>query len=220
MNRIFKRTKHRLHPITIRYLKMMLVKIYTNAFADDLALWAPTPEKMQENMDILNEAIQEEGLKINPKKTRVMAIERDVKRVQLIINNVSIEQMNRFTYLGAIIKNKGDCNNNILARIACTSSLLEKLRKGFLCHAEVSKATKIKVFDSVYVPRLIHDCESWTLTQRIKSKIQACKMRFLRIVNKERNTVIRSRAGVEKTVLEKIEERQHSSPRSHQDKIT
>ena len=48
---------------------------------------------------------------------------------------------------------------------------------------ELSKTAKLSVFKSILVPILTYGHESWLMTERILTQVQATKMGFLRRVN-------------------------------------
>ena len=45
---------------------------------------------------------------------------------------------------------------------------------------ELSKKAKLSIFKAVFVPILTHGHESWVMTERMRSHVQASEMRFLR----------------------------------------
>ena len=67
---------------------------------------------------------------------------------------------------------------------------------------------KLSVFKSVYIPILTYCHETWVMTERTRSRIQAAEMRFLRGVagvtrlDRIRNTSIRDSLGVEPLLLQ------------------
>lgn len=89
--------------------------------------------------------------------------------------------------------------------------LYHALNKTFITQKEVSKQTKLKVFKTVYRPVLTFGCKAWTLTNQIKSKIQANEMKFLRVTREHRigNIDIREELGIE-SILDYIKKRQKS----------
>ena len=44
---------------------------------------------------------------------------------------------------------------------------------------ELSKKLKLSIFKAVFVPILTYDHESWLMTERVRSQVQASEMRFL-----------------------------------------
>ena len=45
---------------------------------------------------------------------------------------------------------------------------------------ELSKKAKLSIFKTVFVSFLTYGHESWVMTERVQSQLQASKMRFLR----------------------------------------
>ena len=56
------------------------------------------------------------------------------------------------------------------------------MRKEIIDRRELSKATKLRVINATVMPTLLYACETWTLLERHKSRIQALEMRCLRRV--------------------------------------
>jgi hypothetical protein len=71
----------------------------------------------------------------------------------------------------------------------------------------VSKKTKLAIFKSVYRPTLIYGHEQWVMTEKIRSRIQSAKMRFLHRVagltlrDKIRSSDIRETLQIEPLLL-------------------
>ena len=74
-------------------------------------------------------------------------------------------------------------------------------------------SVKRQIINSIFIPTLTYQCQSWTLTNPLKSKIQACEMRCLRKTlnitrrDKYRNETVRTLVGIE-PVLDYIERQQ------------
>ena len=43
---------------------------------------------------------------------------------------------------------------------------------------ELSKKTKLSIFKAVFAPILIYGPESWAMTERMRSQVQASEMKF------------------------------------------
>ena len=69
--------------------------------------------------------------------------------------------------------------------------------------SELSRKTKMKVYNACKVPTLLYGCESWTLQARHMSRLQAVEMKYLRRVagvtwmDRVRNEEVRERLGQE-----------------------
>jgi len=66
----------------------------------------------------VNKAGTERLLKLNAKKTKLIVISKnEVTPPEVCINNVKIEQVDKFKYLGSIKTDDGKCTVDIRARI-------------------------------------------------------------------------------------------------------
>ncbi|KAF6215611.1 hypothetical protein GE061_010367 [Apolygus lucorum] len=124
-----------------------------------------------------------------------------------------LEQVDSFKYLGATIRQDGSIDQEIGDRIAATGRLYHGINRGFIGKREVSKPTKMVVFKTIYTPTLTHSSESWALSSKHRSRLQAVEMRYLRKVegktrrDRVRNQTIRSSLDVQ-PLQTKIEEAQ------------
>ena len=72
---------------------------------------------------------------------------------------------------------------------------------------ELSKKTKVPIFKTVFVPVLTYGHESWVMTDRVRSQVQASEMRFIRrieevaLFNKVRSSEIRKSLNIEPLFL-------------------
>lgn len=64
-------------------------------------------------------------------------------------------------------------------------SAFNKLKTAFLGKREVSKEIKAEVVKKVVRSTIIYSSESWTLTKKQESQINAMEMRFLRRIENE-----------------------------------
>ena len=87
-----------------------------------------------------------------------------------------------------------------------------KKRKEVINGREPNKSTKHRVINATVMSALLYGCETWTLLERHKSKVQAFEMRCLRrvagvsILDKVRNEDIRSRLG-QLAVVSRVEKK-------------
>ena len=95
-------------------------------FADDLALLAHTHTHMQAKTTKLEAVSSKLRLKINTDKTKTIKINSNV-REQIMINNLHIEDVTSFTYLGSVINITGGTDEDILARIGKASGTFSPL---------------------------------------------------------------------------------------------
>ena len=74
---------------------------------------------------------------------------------------------------------------------------------------EPKKTTKMKVYNTMVIPTLMYGCETWTMSKRHESRLQATKMAYLRSVegvtrmDRIRNDKLRE-AIKQESILEKV----------------
>ena len=150
-------------------------------YADDTTLLAETADDLKHLLTKVKTESETAGLKLNMKKTFVMT---NSEMKEFHIDNEQVEIVEEFIFLGSIVNNDGQCSNEIrrrliLGRKAMTS--LDKLTKS----KDISLATKIRIIKSMVFPITTYGCESWTMKQADRKKIDAfelwCWRRLLRI---------------------------------------
>lgn len=215
MDGIIKKSEQEANKLFIGYRNLERVEITAGVFADDVVITAGSEKKLQENLKVWKEKMEEEGMEININKTKIMVIgDKDIK-TNIEINNVKIEQVEEFKYLGVTLEGTGKQEAEINERIDKTIKLYYAMNQKFINKKEITKQTKIKVFNTIYRPVLTYGCESWNLSISQKNKIQAMEMKYLRRVlgvtkeDRIRNIQIREELGV-KPVTHFIEMRQLS----------
>lgn len=139
--------------------------------ADDLAILAHTHTKL--------EAISSKlGLKINTDKTKTIRINSNASE-QIMINNLGIEDVTSFTYLGSIINITGRTGENILARIGKAHSTFNTLASIWRSR-EITTTNKIRIFNSNIKSVLLYGSETWRMIEKRESKLQTFINRCLR----------------------------------------
>jgi hypothetical protein len=142
-------------------------------YADDTTLLTTTQEDMQELIERVRIASEECGLFLNVKKTKIMAI-GDQHPVIKANNNI-IDIVEEFNFLGSYIKNTGGSSKEIKRRLSMARTSMINMQNIWKNH-DVSKSTKIRLINSLIFSIATYGCESWTLTQDDRSKINAFEM--------------------------------------------
>lgn len=188
-------------------------KVRNLLFADDLGKFDTNESSLQNGIELLNTEFQKAKMKISVSKTESMVIGRDSSVCNIKVNGETIAQKDHFKYLGVEFNSDGKQDREISRRLVSASIVFKNLEKLIITKKELSIKAKIAIYKTIYVPNLIYGHESWILTDRVRSRIQAAEMRYLRKIlginrlDKVKNSVIREKLGLEPLIL-KIEKSQ------------
>ena len=87
-------------------------------FTDDLVTALKTDEELQSKTLLWQKCFQKRGVKMSAKKTEVMPMNKEGKQIHIEDKNgQKLNQVNRFNYLGAILKQNGGCEVAIAEKI-------------------------------------------------------------------------------------------------------
>ena len=149
-------------------------------FADDLALISGTHTQMQQKTNKLHEHSKQLGLMINVGKTKVIRI--NTKSHQGInIKEQPLENVAEFVYLGSNISTDGGADKDVELRISKARHAFRTLRPVWLS-SQLSKNTKIRIFNSNVKSVLLYGCETWKTTNTITNKLQVFINNCLRYI--------------------------------------
>ena len=181
------------------------VSISELQYADDSCVPASSPADLQESTDAFVEAYESAGLEVNVGKTKVLAQSHPAHPLQpfdISIHGNSVEQVSRFCYLGSMINNTNDPNEDINNRIRSAHQAFGKLYHRVFSQHGLSAQTKIGVYRAVVIPTLLFGSECWTLYRkniRTLERFHQQKLRaILGIAWEERvtNNDVLTRAGL------------------------
>ena len=108
----------------------------------------------------------------------------------------SLKQVEKFKHLGVACTSDGKQDQELDVRLGKASVVMRALHHSVVLKHELSRKTKLSVFKSIFVPILTYGRESWVMTERVRSQMQAFKMKFLQKIkgvtmfDKHRNTAI------------------------------
>ena len=191
-----------------------LVRRETNGeilgYADDLALIAETGEALQNFVAVWDEVLNAKGMKISKEKTEVMLLSKEQEEMDVVIGGSVLKQVDWFEYLGVYFGTGNDMIlelNHRISKFNGTLALLYPLLKD----RNIPRKVKMIIYTNILRPILIYGHEAWALNTRLKSKLQTCEMRVLRVImgvtrlDRLRNSDIRRELGVESllTLIEK-----------------
>lgn len=148
--------------------------------------------------------MERNGMKINTQrgKTEIMVISRNKDRLlDIYIGQDKLNQVENYTHLGV---NVGSDNmqeveiNNRIAKYNSNVGMMYPL----LRDANIPTKCKVTIYQSILKPILLYGSETWSLTKKTESKLQAAEMRVLRLIknvtrrDKIRNEYIRNELNV------------------------
>lgn len=152
--------------------------LYDIDYADDICLMAHRFSDIEAKLSSLSENAKKVGLKINISKTKLMRIGTDIV-TPLIMNDQRIEDVDAFCYLGSKITKDGGSNADVTDRINKARVAFFSLSKIWRRN-NISRKTKIRIFNCSVKSVLLYGCTTWSLTQATTRKIQTFINKCLR----------------------------------------
>ena len=146
-------------------------------------------------------------MKISTAKTEILHLSRNPDQCVLQVNGATLKQVEKFKYLGVAFTSDGRQDEELDTRIGKASAVMRALHYSVVMKRELSKKAKLSVFKTVFVPILTYGHESWVMTERMRSQVEASEMRFLRriegvtLFNKVRSSEIRKSLNIEPLLL-------------------
>ena len=138
-------------------------------FADDIVVNAEEEEEAVVLVDRLDRTTTRYKMEIGPDKPKVMTNNPNGFQREIKIKGQSLEEVENFKYLGAIISNEGS-KPKVLSRIAQTTAALSR-PKTIWRDRNISLASKVKLMLTFILSTFLYACESWTLTAEIERRM-------------------------------------------------
>ncbi|KAL0184943.1 hypothetical protein M9458_020639, partial [Cirrhinus mrigala] len=161
-------------------------------FADDVVLLASSNQDLQQALGRFAVQCEAAGMGISTSNRKRVAC-------PLQVGVESLPQVEEF--------NEGRMEREIDRRIGAASAVTRSLYRSVVVKKELSCKAKLSIYRSIYVPTLTYGHELWVMTERIRSRIQAAEMSFLRRVagrslrDRVRSSVTREELGVDPLLL-------------------
>jgi hypothetical protein len=122
----------------------------------------------------------EVGLIINEKKTKYLkCTKKDTRHENLNINNLHIEHVQQYKYLGSIINDSNSIEEEIKERIALGIKAYYANQKFFQSRL-VTKYSKLKLYRTIIRPIVTYASETGVLKEAIIQKLLVFKRKILR----------------------------------------
>ena len=182
-------------------------KISRLLFADDLVLLSSAKSGLQRALNSFAGACNTAGINISTAKTEVLHLSRNPDQCVLQVNGATLKQVEKFKYFGVAFTSDGRQDEELDTRIGKANAVMRALHYSIVMKRELPKKAKLSIFKAVFVPILTYGHESWVVTKRMRSQVQASKMRFLRriegvtLFNNVRSSEIRKSLNIEPLLL-------------------
>ena len=146
-------------------------------YADDLVLFCPDITQAQQIITIMNNVCKRFGLTISFSKTKVMQFNTNTEEVNVIVDNIKLDNVNEFCYLGhTIFNNDNDFTGMRIARATAKFNELGNVLRDREIHLSIRR----KLLEACVRPRLTYATQSWRPSEQQIKKLESCWFGFLR----------------------------------------
>ena len=156
-------------------------------FADDAALVAHTEAALQRLVSCFAESAQAFGLEVSIKKTEVLyqpAPSETYHPPQVSIDDVELNAVQHFKYLGSIISSDAKFDREIENRLSAANRSYGRLQKRVWRNKELRSETKISLYSAVVLTTLLYGSESWVAYKHHLRILERFHQRCLRSILK------------------------------------
>jgi hypothetical protein len=119
---------------------------------------------MQYKLNKLDSEAGRVGLKISATKTKTMRANPSNQEPFTIGTHGEIEDVDEFTYLGAIVCKDGGGMRDLKNRLSKARGTFIRLKKIWRSSI-ISRKTKLRLYKTLVVPVLMYGCEAWKMNK-------------------------------------------------------
>ena len=119
---------------------MRPIHVQSLIYADDIALIVSNTEELQKVVTEWASAIQDRGMRINVKKSKVMVITKDKNREE-----EQLEQVERFEYLGTVVTADGKIDEEINHSVQKANQIYYQLANTIVGNKQLKEDTKMRI---------------------------------------------------------------------------
>lgn len=149
-------------------------------YADDTVLLAHTAEELQSILDLVVQACERYGLRLNVGKTKAMSVSKTGRKpCTLVVGTQHIEQVARFKYLGQWLTEEWALRDELRARIEVARGAFNNMKR-VLCSRDLSFALRWRMVQCYIFSTVLYGVESWTLKAADMNRLEAFEMWLIR----------------------------------------
>ncbi|KAK3566846.1 hypothetical protein QTP86_004550 [Hemibagrus guttatus] len=171
-------------------------------------LLAPSSLDLQHALGRFAAECEAAGMRVSTSKSEAMVLDRKKVACPLQVGGEVLPQVEEFKYLGVLFTSEGRMGDHeIDRRIGAAAAVMRPMYRSVVVKKELSRKAKLSIYQSIHVPTLTYGHELWVMTEKVRSRIQAAEMSFLRRVvgrslrDRVRSSVTREELGVEPLLL-------------------
>ena len=116
------------------------------------------------------------GLKLNIQKTKIMASGPTISRQ---LDGEAVETVSDFIFLGSKVTADGDCSNEIKRRLLLGRKIMTNLDSIFESR-DITLPIKVHLVKAMVFPVVMYGCESWTVQEAERRRIDTFELWFWR----------------------------------------
>ena len=192
-----------------RYKLEEAITVQSIAYADDIMITSDNIKDLECLVTSIDDVCIKFGLRINFSKTKYMTILPknsipSLNTTLAIRNDINIEQVTQFKYLGSILNSDNTVDAEVESRINKASQVFRSLSRLVWYQRKIKVSTKLKLFKAIIIPTLLYGSETWNVLQCHIQRLQVFTNRCLRIItgtslwDKLRNTQLRCNSKIER----------------------
>jgi hypothetical protein len=157
----------------------LVLKCDRRAYADDISIIARSRDALVETFNTLRRDAKKFGLIINQGKTKYMRNARkEIKRQDIVIDNMTFEHASSFKYLGSIVNETNKTEEEIQSRIAAGNRAYHANKK-LLTNKLLSRNSKMSVYKTIIRPVVTYGSETWMMNIAHEEKLKIFERKML-----------------------------------------
>ena len=91
-------------------------------------------------------------------------------------------EVSEFIYGGSMVTYDNDCGKDARARIPAANQSYQALSK-IVKRRYIKKPTNLKIYTTLIKPKVLHSCELWAMTEKMKSSLTTWEQQILRKIH-------------------------------------
>lgn len=138
-------------------------------YADDNCVPGSSMKDLQQSTNAFVETYESAGLEVNVGKTKILIQSHPtcLPNDQVItIHDVAVEKVPRFCYLGSMLNDSNDPQDDVQNRLRLSHQAFGKLNHRVFSQHGLTTQTKINVYRAIVIPTLLYGSESMTLYRK------------------------------------------------------